>query len=73
MTGGHEIEIRDIRRRLHVLETAATTLNIKVGFLEMNTGKTGNMLDGWRNWAMSALFAAVVYLVLNYVMPHVGK
>lgn len=69
MTSEQEIEVRDIRRRLHVLESHVTRLNIEVGMLKDHTGKTGNMLDGWRNWAMSALFGAVVYLVLNYVLP----
>ncbi len=65
----HEDEIRSLRARVHQHATELTTLNMKVAILEKAVGTTGSTLDGWKNWAIAALAAGLLYMLLRNGLP----
>jgi len=43
-----------------------------IGVLKVAVAKSARNWDGWKNWALAALLAAVVFLLLHGGLPRLG-
>lgn len=71
-------EIEKLRVRMHDRATYVGKVGLEIDNLKTvvaeikrTAGQTTSVLDRWKDWALGALFAALVFMVFHFGLPRV--